>query len=158
MNRTLLEDLLTALRSLLGPDQGSEDDVNLLRRRGRSDGYLHHLQARKSHDAKLPGAIPAVPRMIGRSPQRSPTTRATSVGLLYFFLLNHTQWPGVLRRLADAGWRDEEVAAARLHFRGAAQEDRVERHWRQIRKQKKWAKDVESVEDYGLSSFAQRRT
>ncbi|KAK4892170.1 hypothetical protein LTR27_009354 [Elasticomyces elasticus] len=107
-------------------------------------------------------------RIIGHNPELErgqaaqadvalPETRATVVELLCFFP-NHTQWPGVLRRLTDAGWGDEEIAAARLYFRGAVQEDRVKRHWRQIRKQKKWAKDVESVEDYGLSSFAPRRT
>ncbi|KAK5675023.1 hypothetical protein LTS10_012435 [Elasticomyces elasticus] len=107
-------------------------------------------------------------RIIGHNPELErgqaaqadvalPETRATGVELLCFFP-NHTQWPGVLRRLTDAGWRDEEIAAARLYFRGAVQEDRVERHWRQIRKQQKWAKDVESVEDYGLSSFAPRKT
>ncbi|KAK5710855.1 hypothetical protein LTR17_018665 [Elasticomyces elasticus] len=107
-------------------------------------------------------------RIIGHNPELErgqaaqadvalPETRATGVELLCFFP-NHTQWPGVLRRLTDAGWRDEEIAAARLYFRGAVQEDRVERHWRQIRKQQKWAKDVESVEDYGLSPFAPRKT
>ncbi|KAK5716279.1 hypothetical protein LTR17_016468 [Elasticomyces elasticus] len=107
-------------------------------------------------------------RIIGHNPELErgqaaqadvalPETRATGVELLCFFP-NHTQWPGVLRRLTDAGWRDEEIAAARLYFRGAVQEDRVERHWGQIRKQQKWAKDAESVEEYGLSSFAPRKT
>ncbi|KAK5700454.1 hypothetical protein LTR97_004971 [Elasticomyces elasticus] len=107
-------------------------------------------------------------RIIGHNPELErgqaaqadvalPETRATGVELLCFFP-NHTQWPGVLRRLTETGWRGEEIAAARLYFRGAVQEDRVERHWGQIRKQQKWAKDVESVEDYGLSSFAPRKT
>ncbi|KAK4955498.1 hypothetical protein LTR10_006437 [Elasticomyces elasticus] len=66
--------------------------------------------------------------------------------------------PKLEQQVWSSCWGDEEIAAARLYFRGAVQEDRVKRHWRQIRKQKNWAKDVQSVEDYGLSDFAPRRT
>ncbi|KAK5729291.1 hypothetical protein LTR15_002433 [Elasticomyces elasticus] len=97
------------------------------------------------------------PGQAARADVALPETRATGVELLCFFP-NHTQWPGVLRRLLKRRRGDEEIAAARLYFRGAVQEDRVKRHWRQIRKQKNWAKDVQSVEDYGLSDFAPRRT